>query len=131
MYWLAPPAGLCQVAGAFTFESPIGGTGQYDMGLRISTAAPTSAQGCLDCDYIDTPSFCRVKAGEKSCRFPLTAVDIPGNAGFALLVKASGGTPSYEGQFNWQVCSIGKNASSATDRSGDSISNMKRRRSSQ
>jgi hypothetical protein len=109
MYWLAPPTGLCSVAGAFTFESPIGGTGQYDIGLRISTVALTSAQGCLDCNYIDTPTLCSVKAGEKSCRFPLTPVDIPGNACFALMVKSSGGTPIYSGQFNWQVSSIAKN----------------------
>ncbi len=109
MYWIAPPSGLRQVAGAFTFESPIGGTGQFDIGLRISTAAPTSDQGCLDCNYIDTPALCSVRAGEKSCRFPLTSVDIPGNACFALMVKASGGTPSYNGQFNWPVCSVAKN----------------------
>ena len=114
MYWLAPPAGLCGIAGAFTFEDPIGGTGQFDIGLRISTAAPTSIQGCLDCNYTDTPTLCSVKAGEKSCRFPLTSIDIPGNACFALMVKSSGGTPTYSGQFNWQVSAISKNAGSAT-----------------
>jgi hypothetical protein len=56
----------------------------------------------------------------------LTAVDIPSNASFALLVKTSGGTPIYDGQFNWQVSGVAKNAGSATDRGGNSIPNIKR-----
>jgi hypothetical protein len=107
-YWRAPVTGLNSCSGAFTFTSPTSGTGQFDIGLRTSTAAPASGQGCLDLSYTNSAPLCSMSSGDKSCSFPVTSFNVPANACFALEVKTSGGTPSNTSPFNWQATCLGR-----------------------
>jgi len=103
-YWLAPPTGLSALAGAFNFDSGVGGTGHFDVGVRYSATAPTSTEACQDLtNYTETGALCSLTNGSKGCSFPLTPISIPPNACFALNVTASGGNPTNTSSFNWQA----------------------------
>jgi hypothetical protein len=101
-YWLAPPTGLARCGGVMVMQNTLGGTGRYDIGLTVSTAAPTAGQSCLDLTYVTTSALCSIQAGQKSCWFPPTATTIPGGACFALSASVGQGAPDAgTSPFNW------------------------------